>query len=81
MPKWKNFEQLIVNYEIYIYPRPGNLPEQQVLSNKMKVVADVPVMEISASFIRKSIKEGKNVRYLMPPEVYAHIDKWGYYLH
>ncbi|MGZ5244510.1 MAG: nicotinate (nicotinamide) nucleotide adenylyltransferase [Bacteroidia bacterium] len=81
LPKWKNYEQLISNYEIYIYPRPDFPVDETLLSPKMKLVNDVPLMQISASYIRKSLRERKNVKYLLTPKVYAHIDKWGYYLH
>ncbi|RYD81957.1 MAG: nicotinate-nucleotide adenylyltransferase [Sphingobacteriales bacterium] len=81
LPKWKNYEQLVANYEIYIYPRPDYPLDQSILTPKMKLVEDVPLMQISASFIRKSLREGRNVKYLLPTNVYAHISKWGYFLH
>lgn len=79
LPKWKNYEQLVNNYEIYIYPRPEYPINKEIINSKMKLVNDVPLMQISASYIRKALKEKKNVKYLLPQNVYAHIDKWGYY--
>lgn len=80
LPKWKNYEQIIANYEIYIYPRPEYPLDENLLTPKMKLVKDVPLMQISASYVRKCLKEKKSVRYLLTKKVYDHIDKWGYYL-
>ncbi len=80
LPKWKNYEQLVSNYQIYIYPRPEYPLNMNLLSPGMKLVEEVPLMQISASYVRKALREGKNVRYLLPQKVFSHIDKWGYYL-
>jgi nicotinate-nucleotide adenylyltransferase len=80
LPKWKNYEQLVKNYGIYIYPRPEYPINTELLTPKMKIIEDVPLMQISASYVRKVLREKKNAKYLLPPNVYAYIDKWGYYL-
>jgi nicotinate-nucleotide adenylyltransferase len=80
LPKWKNYEQLVNNYEIYIYPRPEYPINTDLLTPKMKIIEDVPLMQISASYVRKILREKKNAKYLLPQNVYAYIDKWGYYL-
>ena len=80
LPKWKNYEQLVNNYEIYIYPRPDYPINKDLLTPKMKIIEDVPLMQISASYVRKVLREKKNAKYLLPQNVYAYIDKWGYYL-
>jgi nicotinate-nucleotide adenylyltransferase len=36
-------------------------------------------MEISASFIRKAIKDKKDVRYMMPESVYNYIEEMHFY--
>lgn len=80
LPKWKNYETLINNYEIYVYPRPYYEIDESSLNPNIKLIKDVPLMEISASYIRKLIKEKKNSRYLLPESVYKYIDKWGLYM-
>jgi nicotinate-nucleotide adenylyltransferase len=75
--KWKNYEVIIKNHPVYVYPRPG-----YEVSNKLKtklVIVNAPLMEISATQIRKYIKEGKSVRYLLPDKVLEEIEKGGYY--
>ena len=75
--KWKNHEQILEGYSIYVYARPGiaiNGTHQNI-----HIVDDVPQMEISASFIRDSIKQGKDVSYLMPKKAWQYIDKMHFY--
>ena len=71
--KWKNYELILNDYSIYVYQRPEyDLGEFQHLE-KVKVF-DAPLMSISASFIRKSIKEGKSIRYLVADGVLEYIE-------
>lgn len=76
--KWKNFELILEHHDIYVYPRPnhdgGNLKDHP----RVKWI-DAPLMELSSSFIRKSIKEGKDVRYMMPETVGDYIDEMNFY--
>jgi len=75
--KWKNYEMIIKNYEIYIYQRTG-YPIQNIeetIVNKL----DAPLIEISSSSIRKIIKEGKSIRYLVPDVVDQQIKENKYY--
>jgi nicotinate-nucleotide adenylyltransferase len=80
LPKWKNYEQLISDYSIYIYPRPEHPVDLSGYGSNIKLIEDVPLMQISASFARKAIREQKVVRYLLPEKVFQYIDKWGLYL-
>jgi nicotinate-nucleotide adenylyltransferase len=80
LPKWKNFETLINNYEIYVYPRPYYEINEAELTPMIKLIKDVPIMEISASYIRRAIKERTNARFFLPDKVFNFIDKWGLYL-
>lgn len=77
--KWKNSDFILENYSIYVYPRPNierssfhNLPN-------IKIIDNVPQMEISASFIRKSIKEGKDVKFLLSENVYKYVREMHFY--
>tara|TARA_B100001173_G_scaffold311681_1_gene329724 strand:- start:1615 stop:2202 length:588 start_codon:yes stop_codon:yes gene_type:complete len=76
--KWKNADFLVDNYEIYVYPRPnakkGNY-ENASRIHKLKA----PLIEISASFIRNSIKEQKDVSWFLPKGAWNYIDEMGFY--
>lgn len=76
--KWKNYEEIIRNHRIIVYPRPGfEISEEQGTSHFRLVHA--PLMEISSTFIRDAVKAGKNVRHFLPPGVWDYLDKMGYY--
>ncbi len=70
--KWKNYELITKNYQRYIYPRPG-FSREKLKSHKNIFFVDAPYIEISASFIRKAIKDGKNIKYFLPDKVYKFI--------
>lgn len=73
--KWKNHEAILSDYQIIVYPRltPTILPEELANHPKIKKV-DAPVVEISSTFIRKNIAQGKNIRPLLDDKVWEYID-------
>ncbi|MFL9845435.1 nicotinate (nicotinamide) nucleotide adenylyltransferase [Flavobacterium rhizosphaerae] len=73
--KWKNYEVILQNHDLYVYPRikSGTLPTE-FDSHPRIHVTDAPVIEISSTFIRKSIKNGKNVRPLLPQKVWEYAE-------
>ncbi len=75
--KWKNYDQIILNYNILIYPRPRFLVKKD-LPNTVKII-DAPLMEVSSTQIRKYIKEKKSIRYLVTDKVMEEIEIRGYY--
>lgn len=77
LPKWKNYESLIERYSLYVYPRPENPLEGMEEAEIHHFNA--PLMRISSSFIRESLKAGKSIRYLVPDPVLERIEKWGFY--
>ena len=75
--KWKNYQSLLEQYQIYVYARPGTSPVENLDPNIKIFLA--PQMEISASFIRHSIKEQKDIRYFLPKKVWKHIKEMRFY--
>ncbi|MPL98881.1 Nicotinate-nucleotide adenylyltransferase [bioreactor metagenome] len=76
--KWKAWETLINQYRILVYPRPG-FDGQPYVTHKNVSLINAPLMEISSSFIRKSIKAGHDLRFFLPETVYDMIEKEGIY--
>ncbi len=76
--KWKNYEMIIKNYHRFIYPRPGyDIIDLPYMDNATLVHA--PLIEISSSFIRQAIKEGKDMRYFLPGKVWNYINEMNFY--
>ncbi|MDG2431186.1 nicotinate (nicotinamide) nucleotide adenylyltransferase [Flavobacterium sp.] len=73
--KWKNYEVLLKNYDIYVYPRISSEAENLEFKNHPGInIIDAPVVEISSTFIRNNIKEGKNIQPLLSAKVWEYID-------
>lgn len=77
--KWKNHEAILKNHEVYVYKRPNYEGGELTDHPKIKIV-DAPEMQISSSFIRKSLKEGKSIRYLVPQNVEKEVLKMPFYI-
>ena len=75
--KWKNYKQILEDYSVFVYPRPGI--EISGKHENIHIVKGVPQMEISASFIRESIKQKKDVSYLIPKKAWQYIDEMNFY--
>lgn len=73
--KWKNYEFILAHHDIYVYPRLSSDEENLEFKNHPKIhIIDAPIVEISSTFIRENIKNGKNVQPLLPNEVWKYID-------
>jgi len=78
--KWKNYEVILENFEIYVYPRVSEGPiEHQFIGHPKIHLIEAPIMEISSTFIRKQHKNGKNIRPLLPFEVWKYMDEMNFY--
>jgi nicotinate-nucleotide adenylyltransferase len=76
--KWKHADLITQKYHRLIYPRPGEAHDSDMeLPNATRV--DAPLMEISSSFIRKAIKEDKDIRHLVPPAAYRYLQEMHFY--
>ncbi|WP_299249201.1 nicotinate (nicotinamide) nucleotide adenylyltransferase [uncultured Lacinutrix sp.] len=78
--KWKNYEIILENHNIYVYPRisKGAVDNQFTGHEKIHKV-DAPIMEISSTLIRNAIKEGKNIKPLLPKNVWEYLDLMNFY--
>jgi nicotinate-nucleotide adenylyltransferase len=78
--KWKNYNIILENHDIYVYPRisKGKVESELVDHKKIQYI-NSPIMEISSTFIRKAIKEGKNIRPLLPENVWQYLDEMNFY--
>lgn len=75
--KWKNYQSLLDQYEVYVYTRPGASHSHNTHQNIS--VFEAPQMDISASFIRAAIQEKKNIRHFLPTKVWNYIQEMHFY--
>ena len=75
--RWKNFEMLLKNFEIYIYERPGFKVEETHGARLTILIA--PLLEISSTRIRELIQLKKSIRFLVPDIVKEEIERHQYY--
>ena len=66
--KWKNHDQILDQYGLYVYPRP-NVTKSEILRHGNVKIVEAPLLDISATYIRQCIKNNKSVRYLVPEPV------------
>ena len=78
--KWKNYEVILERYELYVYPRisEGTVDHQFKDHPKITKVA-APIMELSSTFIRKGVKNRKNIRPMLPQNVWEYLDEMNFY--
>ena len=82
--KWKNAEELVSRYTIYVYPRPESVKPSSPLLDQLLAKADVhqvnaPLMDISGTFIRGGIKDKKDMSYFLSAEVWKYIREMHFY--
>ena len=78
--KWKNYEVIIENHDLYVYPRISEGKIEHRFKGHAKIYkVDAPIMEISSTFIRKQHQLGKNIRALLPDAVWKYMDEMNFY--
>lgn len=77
LPRWKNYEKILSYYQLIVYQRPGFLIEHE--SRPHVTFLKAPLLEISSTFIRQQIKQGKSIRYLVPEATEKYILEAGYF--
>ncbi|RLJ96845.1 nicotinate (nicotinamide) nucleotide adenylyltransferase [Tenacibaculum discolor] len=78
--KWKNYEVILEDYDIYVYPRVSNgVVENQFKDHKKIHRVEAPIVQISSTMIRNAINEGKNCKPLLSDKVWKYIDEMNFY--
>ncbi len=78
--KWKNYQTILERQSIYVYPRISQGTVEHQFNGHPKITkVDAPIMELSSTFIRKAIGAGKNVRPMLPHNVWVYLDEMNFY--
>jgi nicotinate-nucleotide adenylyltransferase len=78
--KWKNYEVILENHHIYVYPRVSKEKIETQFDDHKKIHhIDAPIMELSSTSIRNAIKAGKNIKPMLPEHVWEYLDEMNFY--
>ena len=77
--RWRNYEYILEHYDLYVYPRPGCHPEDELANHPHVHMVDVPMMDISSSYIRKQIEDGHPPRYMLTEPVFNYLTEMHFY--
>lgn len=78
LPRWQAADRLVHELDLYVYPRPGIALPDLAPYPRARVLA-APLLDISATFIRQSVRAGQSIRYLVPATVEQEIRTQGYF--
>ncbi|TND08657.1 MAG: nicotinate-nucleotide adenylyltransferase [Bacteroidetes bacterium] len=76
--KWKNYEEILKQYEVLVYPRPESDGGPLKAHPHVKMV-NAPLVDISSTFIREAVKNKKDVRYYLPHEAWEYMREMHFY--
>jgi nicotinate-nucleotide adenylyltransferase len=71
--KWKNYKQILAQHDIYVYKR-GTDNEHKLGETDRVKYAEAPLLQVSASYIRNAIKQGKSIQYLVTEQVFNYLN-------
>lgn len=73
-PRWYKADEILARYHVMVYPRSGHEIDTSTLHPSVQLV-NTPLLEISSTFIRQALTEGRDVRYFLHPAVYEQLKK------
>ena len=76
--KWKNYEEILKNHKLYVYPRP-NSNSEELKKYPNVIMTEAPLMDISSTMIRQAIKNKKDVSFFVPQAVWQYLDEMSFY--
>lgn len=77
--KWRDYEKIIKEFGVIVYPRPGYPVEEDGLPDNVVIADECPQILISSSYIRQQASEGRGIRFLVPEGVERYIEREGLY--
>ena len=78
MRNWREYEKILNNYELLVFPREG-YDGGELINYPSVTVLKTPILEISSTFIRQCVKEGRDVRHFMPEKAFQYMKEQGFY--
>ena len=78
LKNWREYQKILDNYELLVFPREG-YDGGELINYPSVTVLQTPIIEISSTFIRQCVKEGRDVRHFMPEKAFAYLKERRFY--
>ena len=78
MKNWREYQMILNNYELLVFPREG-YDGGELINYPSVTVLKTPILEISSTFIRQCVKEGRDVRHFMPEKAFLYMKEQRFY--
>ena len=78
LPRWRDYQQILDDFGLIVFPRKG-YDGGELAHHPNVTVVETPVIEISSTFIRNCVREGRDVRHFMPEKAFRYMDEMGFY--
>jgi nicotinate-nucleotide adenylyltransferase len=72
LKNWREYQKILDNYELLVFPREG-YDGGELINYPSVTVLKTPIIEISSTFIRQCVKEGRDVRHFMPEKAFEYM--------
>lgn len=77
--RWKNYKQILEYFGLVVYKR-KDAEKTDLITHPNVTVVDAPLLDISATYIRNCVKEGRSIRYMVPENVETYIREKKFYV-
>ena len=78
LKNWREYQKILDNYELLVFPREG-YDGGELVNYPSVTVLKTPILEISSTFIRQCVKEGRDVRHFMPEKAFLYMKENHFY--
>ena len=78
LKNWREYQKILDNYELLVFPRVG-YDGGDLINYPSVTVLDTPILEISSTFIRQCVREGRDVRHFMPERAFLYMKEHHFY--
>ena len=76
---WHEYQKILDNYELLVFPR-EDYDGGELINYPSVTVLKTPILEISSTFIRQCVKEGRDVRHFMPEKAFQYMKEQQFYM-
>lgn len=75
--KWHDYQKILDNYPIFVYPRTGERVEKYL--DRITLLQDAPALDVSSTGVRLALMRGEDTSNMIAPEVAKHIKEQGFW--